>query len=510
MTSITLAATDTITGYLNVKAAAYGAKGDGNTDDLAALQAVWAAATAGDVIYLPKGAYVISDQLNWTDKAEVTIVASRDAIISPKTGANFANKALLSLVGCTRAVIRGLRLNCTLASNRPKVGLVLGRSATNSGSSMYFDSMLVDGSYTVASVLTVAAEVLTFINCEIISQLSGVYAYLDTHIDTNYSLTPGSPSTSNSQKTFYKCAFKNYGTDATTSHIIGLSGSVTEIHFYEPYFSFGSGGGFAIHVKDESGIATGQTRYLVLRNSRCEGSSIATSRLLQVDATNGMFAGEIAGNNWPLTTAAMIEVAAARTISGMVVQQPSQSATRIFLVNGTAATLTSCQLYGMIVNGIEVLSGGVITQCLVHSTNGYPFTGAGTYDTTSNSPNMIYNTGSAGSFMHVNAIRRRINVVTGVNVALAGFSLLETNNSGATNLTTFTGGIPGQELRVMVKDGVARGAASNTTFVHGTGTDALELAGSTNYAAKGGDVLSFVYDERTSSGIWREIARTVS
>ena len=47
----------------------YGAKGDGKTDDTAAIQkAILDAMGLHKVIYLPNGTYLISDTLEWTNK----------------------------------------------------------------------------------------------------------------------------------------------------------------------------------------------------------------------------------------------------------------------------------------------------------------------------------------------------------------------------------------------------------------------------------------------------------
>lgn len=53
-------------GVVNVKNAPYNAKGDGVTDDTAAIQkALSTYPNKNKIIYLPKGTYLVSDQLQW-------------------------------------------------------------------------------------------------------------------------------------------------------------------------------------------------------------------------------------------------------------------------------------------------------------------------------------------------------------------------------------------------------------------------------------------------------------
>ncbi|MDJ0732788.1 MAG: glycosyl hydrolase family 28-related protein [Nostocaceae cyanobacterium] len=57
-------------GIINVKAAPYNAKGDGVTDDTAAIQAALSDYPNGNkIIYLPNGTYLVSKQLQWPDSS---------------------------------------------------------------------------------------------------------------------------------------------------------------------------------------------------------------------------------------------------------------------------------------------------------------------------------------------------------------------------------------------------------------------------------------------------------
>jgi hypothetical protein len=72
------------TGYINVKES--GAKGDGKSDDTAALQKVIGqgkgeGGRSSRSIYIPNGTYLVSDTLTWGDKKKDVIGQSRDGVI---------------------------------------------------------------------------------------------------------------------------------------------------------------------------------------------------------------------------------------------------------------------------------------------------------------------------------------------------------------------------------------------------------------------------------------------
>lgn len=69
--------------WYSVKALSYGAKGDGTTDDTAAIQAaVTAAATAGGgTVYLPAGRYILSGSLNWSTGVNLVGAGTRVSIL---------------------------------------------------------------------------------------------------------------------------------------------------------------------------------------------------------------------------------------------------------------------------------------------------------------------------------------------------------------------------------------------------------------------------------------------
>jgi len=78
----------------------YGALGDGATDDTVAIKDAIAAASKGDVIYFPRGTYVVSDYLDITDRRIVGTGEWNSSIIKAKAGTSFK-----SLIGAKYAPV---------------------------------------------------------------------------------------------------------------------------------------------------------------------------------------------------------------------------------------------------------------------------------------------------------------------------------------------------------------------------------------------------------------------
>jgi hypothetical protein len=71
----------------NVKAARFGAKGDGTTDDTAAIQAAANAITAGGTVLIPHGTYKLTSALTFNND-DVTVVGERGTKLVLAAGAN--------------------------------------------------------------------------------------------------------------------------------------------------------------------------------------------------------------------------------------------------------------------------------------------------------------------------------------------------------------------------------------------------------------------------------------
>jgi Pectate lyase superfamily protein len=94
----------TLLDWQNVMAQPYGAKGDGTTDDTAAIQAaINTAATTGGTVYLPPGTYLVSSPLTVSGTG-VNIVGSNQAATKFKIAAGFSGAAVLLITGNVCAV----------------------------------------------------------------------------------------------------------------------------------------------------------------------------------------------------------------------------------------------------------------------------------------------------------------------------------------------------------------------------------------------------------------------
>ena len=190
-------------GVFNV--AAYGASPSAaGSVNVAALNAAWAALTAGDTLVLPSGTYAISDTVDWSDKEYITIIGN-NSTISAETGANFTNKTMLYMAGSTYATVKGLRLNCTLALNLPKAGIVLGRVDAGDGGGMRFEDCWFSGAYTHSIMYDVGSELTSFWHCRWQTDVAGIPCYYTSSTDDT-NLVP-QDAVSNVCKRFYDCAF---------------------------------------------------------------------------------------------------------------------------------------------------------------------------------------------------------------------------------------------------------------------------------------------------------------
>lgn len=113
--------------FINVKAALYGAVGDGAANDTAAVQAALDAASAlgGGTVFFPAGSYRTTAAL--TVAANVSLLGAGPAVSILKIAHATANLLTLALAITSLSSIEGLRLTCAQSSTGTLVNAALGR-----------------------------------------------------------------------------------------------------------------------------------------------------------------------------------------------------------------------------------------------------------------------------------------------------------------------------------------------------------------------------------------------
>ncbi len=154
---------------LSVKA--YGALGDGTTNDTSAINSAISAALAlsgGATVYFPAGSYAVTE-INAT--AASAIFTKRLRLVGAgafctKIVPFAAGGVLLNLMGRNYASVENLQIDSTALASQ--CGIFMCRTATSANcNNNNFRDVWVTGSYTVASVVSNGAESTSWFGCRI-------------------------------------------------------------------------------------------------------------------------------------------------------------------------------------------------------------------------------------------------------------------------------------------------------------------------------------------------------
>jgi hypothetical protein len=123
--------------------------------------------------------------------------------------------------------------------------------------------------------------------------------------------------------------------------------------------------------------------------------------------------------------------------------------------------------------------------------------------------NVVANNGANNScFNNMTELDTESTLVDGDTTPFVGNSStssvhsFQTNNSGATSITTFDSSYRGQVIIIVAQD-------ANTTLVHHSSN--LKLQGSVNYVMSAGDIVTLQRRPLSGAGVyWREISRMVA
>jgi len=468
-------------GAVNVKQ--YGAVGDGIANDTAALNAAWVAVSDGGVLTIPSGTYLISDTINWENKDNITIYGNKANIIT-KAGSNFTGKAMVSLVGLNYGHVDGLAVTSNLAINLPAVGIALGRWDAGDGALNYYSNCNFSGAFTHSTFYDVGSECTTFVHCYFQSTTVKPVYYTSSIDDAALCvITP----VSNSRKAFYSCYFANFSSLAN-QRIIVIDNITKGVSIHDSFMAL-SEQGYCVLLEGSPASMYG----LTLENIDVEGTNKAGSRLLYIGQDNpssGMIINQI---TWLEASDYVIEAGTIGFIYSWLNALPYGTHTKYLKV--------SADCYYNVIMGygnaqIDVDGGKNFTANQVTwMSSGSPFCGAGAYGAWNRDDNVLdrlydYDSEASGA-------KRRMygGYIDGATPTVAGGSIYEIILGGATTITNFLNGIPGQEITLIATD-------ANATIQHNAN---IKLAGSANFVMGTGDTLTLIYHSHL--GVWHETSR---
>lgn len=457
-------------GEFNVKA--YGAKGDGVADDTAAIQATWDAMTDYDRMVIPAGVYLISDTLSFRDLM-FTSISSRGAYIRTKAGSDFSGKAMIDCAGSTRMSVDGLTMQENLASNNPAAGFVLGRTTIAAGFYKFY-GVLVEGSFTVATLYNIGGEASTFIGSWFSNAYPGATVVISGNSDDD-----GLVGMDAGQLTgwFLHCALLNFSPEDEGGHTIKLRGRTADHAFRDCYFYTANNG---ITLEMLGAEANDVCYNTVLDGCRVEvaNGSRTDYRFVKVNVTNGASFLTIRNCDNSADGGYWLEVAASNNLTSTIMESLIDGGMKVALFgNNSVITKTVIRHQGaaMITVGSTVTLADNLWQWFsadwpLNGTDGKEFVRLTRTMFTAFAANDATPSVATGDQKH-----------------------FYTANSSATTITNFDNGFDGQEIWVLISD-------VNTTlgFYPATGASALLGNNGANRAMSLTDAVHAVY----YSGYW--------
>ena len=219
--------TASVNSVINVKAPPYNAKGDGVTDDTAAIQAVLDAMKAGLAkrAFFPAGTYLVgANGVGLVNAPYLSYVLEGAGIYS--TTIEGAGSVVLDLGGTDNVNIRHMAIQ----GNNAAIGLQLCRYASpgsnGPGSGHKFYDFLVEGTFTTAAVYSIASELDSWDRSWIRSTSNVPLLYTSAKNDLNVTPFRGTilASTNTGLKIDHSF-FYSYGTGAGAEAITFGSGT---------------------------------------------------------------------------------------------------------------------------------------------------------------------------------------------------------------------------------------------------------------------------------------------
>src|ERR1035438_5720734 len=255
----------------------FGTKADGSDDSGAINRAITAVGNGGKLGFRDK-AYTAQSPILAENLRGITLIGASgqygfngSRIIGSHTG-----KAILSLVGTLFASVENIILEGDTA-NRPKTGLLLGRSTAASAGDHVFINLKVQGFYSIAGVYNVASEGNDWYGCVIQPNAAPFAGMYMSQADWPIGVIGGLVGSSMEQNNFYGGEIGNGDTTPGSAGLfLDCVGSTGHHHFYSTFFTEGGGDSF-IFIR--LGLVDGLDTTFPIGFHDCFGEGNATNGL---------------------------------------------------------------------------------------------------------------------------------------------------------------------------------------------------------------------------------------
>lgn len=190
--------------WVDVTAAAYGATGNGSTNDTAAIQlAITAAktvATGDGVLYFPPGTYLV-DSLNFTGIDGMIVMGAGHQ--STRIMPNSSSVHVFDCVGSAGMTFRDFQVGAFNQTPVPTTAFLLAASGSVSPDRMHFENLYVTGKYSSATAYIYGLSSSDMVNCDWYNYQSAAVPTLyltntnaDSLSSTNATIATGTQATS--------------------------------------------------------------------------------------------------------------------------------------------------------------------------------------------------------------------------------------------------------------------------------------------------------------------------
>lgn len=210
----TLTSAEIITKDLWTDVRAFGAKGDGMTDDTAAFNLAIATARAkptGGTVFVPAGSYCVTSINASSPLADFTkgVTIRGDGVLSTKIIGTGAGKIILDAIGTNYLTLENFTITTKAVA---QTGLLLARSSTSQNCSRTkLRNINIEGSFTVAAHVAIAAESSVYESCRFVNTNAAAhYTCFWTGVSNDCGIVSENGNvfeSSNTDNKMYSCEF---------------------------------------------------------------------------------------------------------------------------------------------------------------------------------------------------------------------------------------------------------------------------------------------------------------